>query len=604
MQRLVADAETYYDTEYSLRKMKAAAYIRDARFAVHGWSVILDDQAPQWLSHLDFKDFLASLDPNDIRLVGHNLNFDGLILHEHYDFRPAVYADTLYMANAFLHDLPNKKLDTIAEFLGLGNKIAGTLGSLKGVRDLTPEQFDALGIYAIQDAKLTGQIDDILYPMVLPQERHYMHLHTRMGVQPKALVDRDVVIEGLAIHEREVREAIEKSGTVATVLRSDDQFAKFLGSLGLEVPKKESLKTGAMIPALAKGDWQYQQLKAEHPEFSGVFEGREAANSSITKTRGETFLSITERVETLPFPYAYCGAHTGRGAGRDGLNLQNLTNGSFLRHCITAPKDHFLLVADSSQIELRVNAVLAGEGWLVDVLRAGKCPYIAGAAKTFGKDPGEGTKTSSGEITTEERKLGKMQELGLGFQMGAPKFKDQLAAGLLGNDPIIKTLDEVYDWVNTYRDTHPAIVQQWRDLQHCIPLMMNNHATEWKMGITFHKEAIELPSGRMLLYPGLHCDEDLGWRYSSTKKLYGGLLDENIVQAIARDVVFEQVAKIDAELKAWLTGMTHDEGIFIVHERDIADVEQMAIEIMSVPPTWMPELPVACEAGYAVNYSK
>jgi len=110
-----------------------------------------------------------------------------------------------------------------------------------------------------------------------------------------------------------------------------------------------------------------------------------------------------------------------------------------------------------------------------------------------------------------------------------------------------------------------------------------------------------------LQYPNLHNTEDDGWMCGigrELKRLYGGICDENIVQALARIVVFDQMLEIDALDGIHVVSSTHDEVIALVREEE-ADAAQTEMEqIMSVTPGWCPGLPLAAEGGYAREYSK
>lgn len=192
-----------------------------------------------------------------------------------------------------------------------------------------------------------------------------------------------------------------------------------------------------------------------------------------------------------------------------------------------------------------------------------------------------------------------------GFGMGANKFRKYCAAGPLGMDPIYLSPSEAYSSIMTYRTNNPKIPEQWRALDERIHQMTLPGLREEHGCVTFVHEGIELPSGRMLQYSGLHQHESGSWVYGidkKTKYLWGGTLDENIIQALARDVVAEQILKIEERYR--VVSSTHDEAIYLAKEEDAEEALRYGIELFSKPPAWALDLPVSAEGGYAHNYSK
>ena len=122
--------------------------------------------------------------------------------------------------------------------------------------------------------------------------------------------------------------------------------------------------------------------------------------------------------------------------------------------------------------------------------------------------------------------------------------------------------------------------------------------------LTFVHEGIVLPSGRMLQYPGLHQTEEGNWVYGIDKKikfLWGGTMDENIVQALARDIVFYQMLEIDKRYR--VVSSTHDEILMLCPENEATEALAWCIEVMSTSPTWA-NIPVSAEGGFDHCYSK
>jgi hypothetical protein len=204
--------------------------------------------------------------------------------------------------------------------------------------------------------------------------------------------------------------------------------------------------------------------------------------------------------------------------------------------------------------------------------------------------------------------------LGLGFQMGAPKLQMTLAKGALGGPPIFIPLKEAQRWVNIYRASNRKIEKGWAVCAQIIEDMAAGR-TGAHGPITWEANRIWLPNGMCLHYPDLKkAKDDNGWdqwTYGSSlngkpirKKIYGGLLCENIVQALARIIVMYQLMAVVKEHKYRLVLTTHDEGVFHVKKRGAETAYRRALKAMTTPPKWWPDLPLNAEGGFAFNYSK
>ena len=174
---------------------------------------------------------------------------------------------------------------------------------------------------------------------------------------------------------------------------------------------KTSLKTGKEALALAKNDEEFKIL-SEHPDVrvQALVAARLGAKSTLEETRTERFIGISKR-GLMPVPLKYYAAHTGRWGGSDSLNLQNLpsrgNNAGKLKKAIIAPEGYMIIDADSSQIEARVLAWLAGQNDLVEAFERHEDVYKIMASAIYGK--------SADEITKEERFVGKTTILGCGY---------------------------------------------------------------------------------------------------------------------------------------------------------------------------------------------
>jgi DNA polymerase len=596
--RVVLDFETYYDDKYSLQKMPTLEYVRDERFQVHLVGVKVDDEETRWLSEPDFRSFLEEL-PADVEVVCHNMYFDGLVLFHHYQFVPGVYRDTLSMARALLIHAPSHGLDELCKLLNLGEKVPEVLQLTKGMRTLSAEIRSQLGEYAINDVDLTAALYDRLYPGFPDDELKLVDVTMRWACRPTLHVDLPRLAKAYRNALRTRRDLIKGSGTTLGVLSSQQQFRLHLEHLGIEIPLKKNSK-GKEIPALAKNDLGFRQMVADYPEHKALFDGRLAAKSTLMHTRIKRIYKIGSKLDamtgsrgTLPMPLKFYGAHTGRWSGADGLNPQNFTRKSELRKSIIAPPGWVILVADLKQIEARMNFWFCKEPYWLDVFASGRDVYTANAATHFGI-PYE-------EVTGDQRFFGKTLELGLGYNMGWRKFR--VTSALRGT---FLSEEEAYRTVMTYRNAHPNVVKMWQFLSGQLYGMYQEHYAHYHGPIAFVHEGILLPNGMRLDYTGLEPNENGDWHYglgNKIKKIYGGLMLENIIQALARIVIGEQILAIE-EAGITTVGSTHDEILMLVRESE-ADTRLAEVrEIMRTPPDWCPGLPLDVDIGFAREYSK
>jgi len=588
--KLVLDFETYYDDDYSLKKMHTLEYVRDERFKVHGAAIKFAHFDTIWMDADLLPMYFKAL-PGDIELVCHNMYFDGLVLFHHYGYVPAVYRDTLSMARALLIHAPEHNLDYLCKLLRIGAKLPEVLDLTKGLRTLPADIARQLGEYAINDVNLTDELYDRLRPGLPADELALIDLTMHWCCQPTLRVDLPRLLKEYRNVVRKRRDLIKRSGTTLQVLSSQQQFQAHLNDLGVEIPLKKNAK-GVEIPAFGKNDLGFRQMIADYPEHKALFDGRMAAKSTLEVTRIRRIYKIGSR-GTLPMPLKYYGAHTGRWSGSDGLNPQNFTRGSELRKSIIAPPGYVILVSDLKQIEARLNMWFCKEmAWLA-IFAAGKDIYRATAAAHFS--------ITYEDVSKGQRFFGKTLELGLGYNMGWRKFRVQSA--LKG---IFLTEEEAYRAVAAYRNLHPSLQAMWSKLSMMLSAMYQEKCHVELGPITLVHEGILLPNGMRLDYSGLTPTEDGDWYYGLNgvrKKIYGGAMLENIIQALARIIIGNHLLAIEAAgIKT--VSSTHDEVLALVRESEADEAVKTVTTIMSTPPSWAPELPLAVDIGYAKEYSK
>ena len=600
---ITLDYECYYDQDYTLKKMATSAYVRDERFLTWGVGVSVDGAPTEYLygtqiRHL--KDFQFERD----ELLCHHTHFDGLILSYHHGIIPAQYNCTISMANAIHQGSEPVSLDHLAQLHGVGVK-GKELESFKGIRELDDEQQAILGGYCKNDVDLTTGLGTVFRPQFSQDELDLIHLTILMFCVPVLEVDIRRARRALIAEQAMKARLIAATGYTAKQLGSNPQFAAILESFGVSPPMKPSPSDPRKQTfAFAKDDIGFQALH-RNPDIRHIVQAREAVKSSIGESRALRLIEHGTPPFKLPIYLNYAKAHTGRWSGGDLMNPQNFTRGGELRLSIMAALGYVLVVVDSAQIEARTLAWMVGEEWLVEAFRQGRDIYSEFASSIYGYKV-ERKKNPDHFI---QGFVGKVAVLGLGYSMGHVKFQDTLEAGAMGGPPVFLEPNQYPYIVQLFRATNPKIKESWNIAGDMIHIMAdpNGHAEMW--GCTFTHECVTLPSGRKLKYPGLACDHNLQYSYRQARgssylrtKIYGGLLIENIVQAIARDVVAWQMLRISKYARVVLT--THDEVVAVSTEQWAEHCYHRMMDDMRTTPPWAEGLPLDAEGGWAREYSK
>ena len=620
MDLITLDFETYYDKDYSLKKMTPVEYVLDPRFGVIMLAVKYPGRDPFVLEEHQIQAWLDTLDPNKTCFITHNALFDMCIMAWKYRFIPRLMVDTLGVARAMLgHILRTVSLKAVAIHLNLGFK-GDYVGKVIGMR---AADIKAAGMwpgyisYNVNDAVLCEGVYDALvrsgdFPM---SEVVFMDTVLRMALQPRFVLDQTA----LAAHLMNIQ--TEKQNLIASVttmgasgksdLMSNDKFASLLEGLGVEPPMKVSPITGRAAFAFAKTDTDFLELQ-DHPDprVQALVAARLGVKSTIEESRTERLLAISRLhwghlgyAALMPIPLRFSGAHTHRLSGDWKLNMQNLPvrKGNLIRSALTAPPGSKVVAIDSSQIEARLVAWLCGARDLLEQFANKLDPYSIFASFVFGRTITKADKS--------ERFLGKTSILGMGFGVGWKKFQNTVKVSSLEQTgtQIILTDEEANRFVNTYRNVNHQVPTTWRTLNENIRILAGGRGSFSIGPCDFHASRIRLPSGLDLKYHDLQNTGD-GWVFSyggKPRRLYGGALLENIIQALARIIISDASTRIRARLSVLgihLALQVHDELVYIVPDEFVPAVQAILTQEMDRRPTWAPDLPLASECSYGQTY--
>ena len=447
-------------------------------------------------------------------------------------------------------------------------------------------------------------------------------------------VDQNINDRGILIDEALVESAIKFD----EILR-DENMDRAIGLTGLENPNsplqlKEWLnRKGLEIDSLAKKDVE-SALKNAEGDIKEVLELRqELSKSSVRKY--DAMKNVKGKDNRARGLIQFYGANrTGRYSGRliqvQNLRRNNLKDLDLARSLVKnrdyetmeilydspadilsqlirtafVPKEGTrFIVSDFSAIEARVLAWLAGEQWVLDAFENGEDIYCRTASRMFG------VPVEKHGVNGHLRQKGKIATLACGYQgaLGALKAMGGIEMGL--------SEDELQSIVDSWREANPNIVSLWWDIDSVVKRVVKTRSKEryknlvisYEKGILF----IELPSKRRLAYPKAKIGMNrfggesvvyegivVGNKWDKIES-YGGKFVENIVQAIARDILAEAMMRL--EKKGFNIVMhIHDE---VVIESDSSSIEEIN-EIMSAVPEWAPGLILDADGFESEFYKK
>ena len=619
MDTLFADYETYYDKEYSLKKMTPVEYILDPRFEAIGcafkWGL---DGKPFWVDGPELQSFFNAIpDPNVTCMVTHNALFDMCITAWRYNFVPRLMVDTLGVSRAVLgHILRRHSLESVAEHLGLGAK-GRTIHQVIGMNAEAIKQaglWDAYVRYGLNDVELCAGIYDKLvrqggFPA---SELAIMDMVIRGAVLPQFELNTELLHEHLSEVQLQkntlLTQALLLGAESKADLMSNEKFAKLLNDVGgVCPPMKISKITGKVTYAFAKSDPEFLALQEhEDPVVQVLVNARLGNKSTLEETRTQRFINIANldwpgrgQARLMPIPLRYGAAHTGRLGGDWKLNTQNLRRGGKLRKAVLAPAGHKVITVDSSQVEARMVVWSCGQWDVVEQFARGEDTYAALASKIFDFPVNK-------KDHPDQRFVGKQGRLGLGYGLGWEGFQRRIrtdSKNQTGKE-IILSDEEAQKVVNVYRGSDKEVVRSWRLLNN-----MGMQALVWGIPFdfamcAFEKGAIRLPNGMKLHYPDLE-QVDGQWVFTyagNPEKIYGCKLLENMMQALARIATLDAALRIQRRLKCRLAQQAHDENAFVVPDEQVEEAKAVCLEEMRRRPWWAPDLPLDAEVGVGQSY--
>lgn len=484
-----------------------------------------------------------------------------------------------------------------------------------------PDKWQIFKAYNKRDVETEMEIEAKISKFPVPQ-----------SVWEEYILDQKINDRGIQVDMPFVQNAIQIGDTVKKALTE-----KLSDITGLENPNSvQQMKNwlserGLGMQSLGKKEVQEQLLTAPAHIREVLQLRQQTSKSSVKKyTAMQNAVCHDHRARGM---FQFYGANrTGREAGRI-IQLQNLpqnhlpdleeardlvlsgdidaldmlyedipdTLSQLIRTAFIPKKGYQFIVADFSAIEARVIAWLAGETWRMESFARGEDIYCASASRIFGVPV-----VKHGE-NGHLRQKGKVAELACGYggSVGAMKAMGADALGL--SDAELKQI--VTDW----REASPHIVQLWWDVEAAAMKAVRQKTSAETHGIIFSYESgflfVQLPGGRRLAYVKPRIGENrfggesiTYWGVGTSKRwerleTYSGKLVENIIQGIARDLLFYSMKTLS---DCFIVGHIHDEIIIeCTKDTSLSDI----CEQMSVTPKWADGLLLRAD-GYECNFYK
>ncbi len=653
MRTLHIDLETYSDID--ITKAGLYKYVQSPAFGIMLFAYSYDYEPVRIIDLAAGEQVpaqvVADLNNPNVKRVAHNAAFEINCLRKNFVIQVEQWHCT--MVHAYYCGLPGQ-LGQLGKALGIpeskqkmavGKQLIryfcvpctptrSNYGRTRNMYYHDKQKWELFKSYCIRDVETEMEIHKILERHPLPAKEHF-----------NWVLDQYINLNGVAVDQELVRGALdisaqirdELSGRAKEITGLDNpnsvgqlkQWIKDNAGLELDNLRKQTV---AEILADKTGDKLLKEVLKIR---------RELGKTSVKKYEAmDTCMCSDGRIRGL---LQFYGANrTGRWAGRL-VQVQNLprnyigtldtarelvkkrqtdalraiygnvpdTLSQLIRTAFVPRKGNKFLVADFSAIEARVLSWLANEQWRLDVFRTHGKIYEASASAMFGVDM---DLIRKGRPEYELRGKGKIAELALGYQ-GAAGSLISMGALAMGLDE-----SELPDIVRRWRGSNQRIVAFWRAVErYAVEAVQYGTVGYMPRGVIFSRDEdylmITLPSGRQLYYykPEIRLN-DRGrdavhfrgvnqktkkWEAIST---YGGKLTENIVQAVARDLLAEAMSGL-CRAGFVIDFHIHDEVIMEVPEDSGRTLEE-AIRVMCALPGWAEGLPLNADGFESYYYKK
>ena len=520
---------------------------------------LFDDASKTWVGH-NIKYDMLILKWQGIEIAGNT--FDSMLAN--YVVEPDGKNGMDYLSEKFLGYEPVH----IEELIGKKGKGQGTM------RDVDPEKIKE---YAAEDADITLQLKTVLLPKLKEQDVEKVFYEVE---NPLVKVLTAMEYEGIRIDENFLNEyskelekeakAAEESVYAQAGVRFNLASPKQLGEVLFDKmqidPKAKKTKTGQY----ATGEDVLLKLAANNKIVDDILVFREFTKLKSTYVDALP-LMINKKTGRVHTSYAQAVAVTGRLSSNN-PNLQNIPirteRGREIRKAfIPRDKDHVLISADYSQIELRIVAAISGDVNMCEAFRTGKDIHTATAAKVFNVE--------EKDVTKEMRYKAKSVNFGIIYGQGA--------FGLAENLGISRT--EAKDIIDNYKKQFPNIQKYMDDTIH----FAQEHGY------------VQTLMGRKRWL------KDIGSANFTVRAFAERNAINSPIQGSAADMIKLAMIKIHAEFskhnfKSKMLLQVHDELVFDAHKDEVETIKPIILNCMQTALALPNDVPTDAELGVGESW--
>jgi DNA polymerase len=497
----------------------------------------------------------------------------------------------------------------------------------KGVFENDPELLAELFEYCAADVRAEMAIGSVLRPLTA-SEQEIWTLTQRINLRGVPVDPNELHNAVLAVVR--AQDAIDNECVSLTGCKPSER-AKLLEWINKRIPH------APMADLTAETVSKMLQCNI-FPVIKRVLELRqEGSQTSVAKYAK---MMEIQREGKIRNTLVYHGASTGRWASRGGLNLQNIARptledaaiemaipsvfnqgvgsmselSSLVRSAIKAPDGKTFVDVDLSSIENRVGVYLAGQKDKVELFRKGLDEYKVFASESLYRVPYE-------EVTKDQRQVSKSAVLGCLFGQGA-KGLVKYAEGM----GVTLSEGQAKGAVDNYRASYALVKALWAKCENAAISAVENPGNPFRAGdklvLKVAKNALwmQLPSGRLICWqrPELELlttpwgSQKLGvtvhsqntfTRQWSRNALIGSSIFQSAVQGTARDFLADATLNI-TKAGYEVINLIHDEVLLLVDESGSDTALEDVIKIMTTPPTWASDFPLAAEGWVGKRYRK
>lgn len=542
---------------------------------------------------------------------------------------------TQAMSRRFGLAAPRSSLESVAALLKLPvqkNPDGKRLISTYSIPDKKTGKFAAISAvdkkgwlkYCADDVEAEAAIFARLWPRYSDDEKAVFEADKRQQARgvPIDLAGVDAMIAAeIKYSENAQREAERIAGrneAGTLILSGTGEFLRWLEkNHGVKLPNAQA---GTLAELAAQTESKIQSAREQHPLLHAL-----AIRQALMSRAAGKAAKLKER--TSPDgryynPSTYGAAHTGRWQSW-GVNFFNFYKfpveseawektaraqmkkptkqglASLQRGLICALPGRKLITTDWRGIENYLSLYYSGDRAQLARVEAGESQYLIFGEKLFGRE-------LSKKDDPKEYNISKIAVLSLGYGAGDVKF-----AGMVKQQSgIIISPEQSKRIVKVWRDANRYVTAAWKSVETGFKQALTGQSAEWH-GFKFDRAGaatvvVTLPNGYELYYAGCGVSgRDLYWRPdgATLEKIYGGLLWENLMQAIAAQLLRGALVKMECE-KIEVVLHVYDETVV---EADAAKAEktgQRIVEIMREAQPWAPDMKLEVEQKITKRWGK